>query len=59
MAAFSTEAAAEGLAKSRVASGTYVEAYQGRNKDGTIEIQALMPVTATGGGNWTSVTDDA
>ncbi len=58
MAAFSTEVAAEGLAKSRMAAGTYIEAHVARTTTGAICIRALMPVTSTGGGGWVEITDD-
>lgn len=54
-----TELTAESLAKSRMADGTYIEAHQARTAAGDPCIRALMPVTATNGGNWTEITDDA
>lgn len=59
MAAFATEVAAEGLAKSRMAAGTYTQAHVARTTTGAIAIRAQLPVTSTGGGNWTEITDDA
>lgn len=59
MAAFASETVAEGTAKSRMAAGTYVQAHVARNAAGAIAIRAQMPVTSTGGGNWTEITDDA
>lgn len=59
MAAFASETVAEGTAKSRMAAGTYTQAHVARNSAGAIAIRAQMPVTSTGGGNWTEITDDA
>ena len=56
-----TESTAQSLAASRQDAHTYIEAYAGKTKaNGSVWcIHALMPVTSTGGGNWTEVTDDA
>jgi len=51
--AFTTEADAEGTAKSKVADGTYTEAFQQREADGTIAIRVLTPMANDGtGGDW-------
>jgi hypothetical protein len=56
-----TLATAESLGKTRVAAGTYIEAFPGFVKSGagTPCIHALMPVTSTNGGGWVEVTTDA
>jgi hypothetical protein len=56
-----TLATAESLGKTRMNAGTYTEAFPGFSKDGTGTpvIHALMPVTSTGGGNWTEIATDA
>lgn len=62
MAAIATVQAADALARARMLAGTYTVAFGGIVKAaGTFTpcIHALVAVTATGGGDWTEVTDDA
>ncbi len=61
MAAFATMAAAETRAAALVADGTWVNAHNMRQNDGTIavRVQRFMTPTDPDHGAWVEITDDA
>lgn len=59
MATFASVLAAEQRAREKVADGTWTNAFAGRAANGTPAVTAQRKVTATGGGEWAEITDDA
>ena len=59
MATLATELAAEERARTKMADGTWTQAFQSRAANGTSALRAQRPVTAAGGGEWAEITDDA